>query len=667
MRRAMSGAWLAAAAVVLLGCSASEQANTGAGDAGGGVTPDMGATAEEMGDGGGVQGPVVYQPRFDLDGWGEDFYAMPWPSSYRTHDDGTLDLTGLPRSGGGLLKLYRKELEQIEGYSTMPVVYIHFEEGSAPQPAVFPLPADSLAPTSAVQILDVSEEGCGERVPALVTVDRHEDSYSPGGLVRIAPVPGFVLQPDRDYAMILLRSLGDKVGDSTARPEGFDAALSEDGGGDAKLAEAYAPLRRCLASDPLAPEDIAVATVFHTQDPLAAARALHQVVSDEVRTAAPTIDTWEVMPDDFDGDPAEKFWTSYRGTYETPIYQKGTPPYSGGGSGGLVLDEQGLPVEQARQTVPFLVTVPDEPGPEPLKVLVWMGGTGATLTSHIGRDLTSWALQSGFAVLSFVPQFHEGRRAGSSDEVASTFNYINPTSGRTVFLQQMADTAYFVRLIRDQIAGHADLPALDLEKMVYGGQSQGGIVGAIAAGVLPDFDAYVLNGVGGYLSATIVFRIDPIDIELTLRQFLNIDRDIDRFHPVVQLAQLGVDRTDTMNYARSWKGHELRPQGVDVLLINGFRDHTTHFVGIDSLTIAGDTEIVEGSEWDVDPHLVWQVPPRELPIQGNRTSIDGSPITLASYLNITQGHFTVFRDDLAASLALNFWGSAHPGPAAVKR
>jgi hypothetical protein len=222
-------------------------------------------------------------------------------------------------------------------------------------------------------------------------------------------------------------------------------------------------------------------------------------------------------------------------------------------------------------------------------------------------------------------------------------------------------------VIRELLDGHPDLPALDLSRIVYGGQSQGAIVGSLVAAISSDFDAFVLNGVGGYLASTLVFRTDPIDIERTIKGFLQIQREIDRFHLISVLAQTGVDRVDIHNYAHLWKGHPGRPQGTNVLLINGKQDHTTAFVGMNSLTIAGDVAPIDEPGWDVDPYGVWDRGPEAVPIEGNRTATDGTPITLATYLNVAQGHFTLFRDGYAEKLAINFWASVLDGlPATVE-
>src|SRR5690606_31550715 len=121
------------------------------------------------------------------------------------------------------------------------------------------------------------------------------------------------------------------------------------------------------------------------------------------------------------------------------------------------------------------------------------------------------------------------------------------------------------------------------------------------AGVTDAFAAYGLNGIGAYLSTTIVYRKDYTDIERTLRNLLNVGREMDRFHPIIQLAQLGVEAVDPHNYAPNWRGIEGEFDGVHVFMTNGDMDETTAPRGIDAITVAGDVDIMQEASWEVEP------------------------------------------------------------------
>src|SRR6185503_11837216 len=164
---------------------------------------------------------------------------------------------------------------------------------------------------------------------------------------------------------------------------------------------------------------------------------------------------------------------------------------------------------QRSESVRLFVAVPTG-GQEPYPLLLWEQGTGADLFDALADDPVLQEIDAGFALAVFEPQFH-GSRGDGSDPTNATFNVSNPEAARTVFRQQAVDTATFVRVLREALPGQADLPALDTDHVLYGGHSQGALVGALVAAVEPTMSAYVLNGVGADLSITIAEREDPVD------------------------------------------------------------------------------------------------------------------------------------------------------------
>ncbi len=592
-------------------------------------------------------------PRFDVDG--EDFYRMPWPSDARLDDDGTLDLTDLPGQQTPLIGRYVEVIGEIDGYSTTPVAYFPFDSKIDPGPDLLPDAAGTVEPSSPIQLLDVSEEGCGKRIPIEARYRTDGDRYTAEHLLQVGAVPGFTLEQRRTYAFVVKRDFGAANDNSVARPAVIDDALADDATGE--LADVYAPLRACAALADVALDDIAVATVFTTQDATSETRRMREVVMDS-DTPGPSITDWREW--DLATTPDV---IGYRGTVEMPIFQEGDSPYQSRG-GGLVVDQDGMPEIQRWEQAPFALTVPRDAPARGLPLIIWEDGTGADIESHVGDTHITRALLSGFAVLTFEPQFHGERATSGSDEILSTFNYLNPASGRTTFRQQVAETSYMIRLIRERLPRIGELPEFDTERILFGGHSQGAHVGAIAAGVEQDIDAYYLNGVGGYLSETIVFRKDIVDVEALVKRFINLDndKDLDRFHLVVQLAQTGADATDPLNYAGAWKGWEGAPLGTHVLMSNGKGDPTTSTRSMTALMTAGDVPTIGINGWPVDPTgLRGERAFADNPAQGNRTSIGESDLTFVSYTNRNTGHFTLYSDSRARNMALEFWETAVQG------
>jgi hypothetical protein len=594
-------------------------------------------------------------PRFETQG--EEFFRLPWPSDYRAGAEGALRLDDFPNATGLLRTYVRTVAAEVRHFSTMPVVYVALDD--APGAESLPSAAATLSAASPVQLLDVGSASCGQRLPVEVRFEVEGDEYRDPHMLMVAPVPGFPLAPSRPYALVVTRSFGRESGLVTDRPAGFEGVL-EGTHADGALVATHAPLADCLAAAGLRADDIAVATVFTTQDPTVELRRVRARVVDPSRTPSPVVSGWRY--DDAHSRVAR--YLTYTGTFSTPIFQRGTTPYGGSG-GGFRFDDDGEPIVQRQEDVPFVVTWPTNVSP-PFRVLIWSDGTGASLTHHISGEPVRSALSAGFAVATFQPQFH-GTRSGNVNTELMTFNVANAEAFRTNFRQQAVDTAYFVRLVRETLPTLADVPLLDTSVLVYGGHSQGAIVGALVAGVETELSAYVLNGVGAYLSITAVEREDPFDFNEAIRTVMGISGTLDRFHPVIALVQLGGDVSDPINYARYWRGFEGHRQGASLYLINGQLDDTTPVTSVNAMTISAGAVPLAGRGWDVDPFDVWDLVPASLPLSGNTQALDGTPLTIATFLSATHGHYTIYQLAEARELALNFWQTALTGTPILAR
>ncbi len=654
MRSTLRPLALACAALALAACDEDSPffnvdfdtgADAGA-DGGVGDADDAGADVREV--------PVIdftglteVTPRFapTSDSW----YATPWPSDARTLDDGTVDLTNFPNADLPLIQGYRATMEGvITGFSVMPVVYVNFD---GDLPFALPDPPDTLAEDSVIQLVDVSDDGCGTRIPVESRFVADESTYIRANTLMVSPVPGFVLRPSTPYALIVMRTLGYDDG-YTAAPAPGVAALLDGSSNQSDWNASFAPLRGCMDRAGLFPSLISVASVFTTQDAVAETQRVRDAVVDPDLTPAPEITGW--IRDERNSTASYDVWA---GIYETPIYMTGTSPYAAIGDGGSFgFDASGAPEIQRWEQVPMSIAFPTTAEP-PFPVLVWEDGTGAGRTSHLGDPIFLQAIARGFAIANFQPQFHGGRGPDNADEELHSFNYLNPEAGRTVFRQQAVDTSYFVRVLREATDGLDGLPELDTSRLVYGGHSQGAIVGALVAGIETEFDAYFFNGQGAQLAITIVERKDPFDIAQLISNLLQTG-PLTRFHPVCQMAQMGADAVDPGAYAWRWSGYPANPGGVNALTVNGDVDDTTHVTSVNAMTISAGMAPLAPSGWDVDPWGVWQFGEEAPPISGNRTALDGTPITLATFLKADSGHFTIYRFPETAAMGAAFLRSA---------
>ena len=198
--------------------------------------------------------------------------------------------------------------------------------------------------------------------------------------------------------------------------------------------------------------------------------------------------------------------------------------------------------------------------------------------------------------------------------------------------------------------------------MLYGGHSQGSLVGGLIAGVESEFAAYVLNGTGAYISVTVIERTDPFDIQALIDEVFLVGRRLDVQHPLVALVQLGTDVVEPHAFAPRWRGTEGHPEGSHVYVVNGLLDHTTFPRSINALTISASLAPIAPAGWDPDPFEVWDLPSEVTPpISGNVGALDGRPLTMVTYLDAEEGHFTIQRNAEARALALRFWRDALSG------
>ena len=579
-----------------------------------------------------------------------DWFATPWPADNRVLADGTVDLSMVAGSDKGFMSAVRAAIEaHVTGFSTMQVGY--FQLLDDPGDAVLIAPSESLAPGASVQLVSVEPGSCGEPVPVETKLSHTtDDPFLPSNVLEIAPVSGFVLDQGGAYAFIVRTNFGDPVGRATKRPEALGPVLTGDAAGPA--ADALAPLRACAAAGDLSLDDVAMATVFHVQDVIGQARALRDAVADPAYSDAPVISDWAASPTYVGND-----FTGFTATYETPIFQRGVSPYEE--DGDIVFGQDGRPVIQRWEQVPMLLLVPNTAAPHP--VLLWVDGTGWGQWNHVWDTLTQDLLAAGFAVASYMPQFHGDRATPGSDPEVHTYNFLNPTSGRNVLRQQLADTSYFIRVLREAVPAQLGAPELDTTNLVFGGQSQGSQNGAMMAAVEPDVHSFVLNGLAAYLTVTVLERKDGADYEALLKFILGIHDEIDRFHPALSLLQLGGDSVDLHNYAPSWKGWADKPAGAHLFVLNGHNDTTTAPMGIDAITIAGDLAPIDPPGWDVDPFGVWSRSAEALPIAANRTAFDGGDLTQATHLDADTGHFTIYDRPAERARAVAFLVSALSG------
>ena len=595
-------------------------------------------------------GPPRTRPRFVLAGGG--FYDTPWPADARLSAAGTPDLTGFAGNSPTFVRLAAEVQAHVHGYANMPVVFVAFDDAIHTLP--LPDAAASRLPESPVQLLALGAD-CGTRLPIDVAVRVTGDRFIPANTLQVKNAIGTVLSPGVAYAVVVLRDFGASE-NRPAEPSADFAAVWA--GDDSVWSSSLDPLRQCLPTLGLDPARVAVATVFTPQDPVDELRRIHALALDPEQTPSRPLTA-------FGRDEA---WTrkrlrirTFSGLLPMPVFQDGTPPYSSEG-GNFVFAPDGTPQVQRWEDVPVAAAwrTFDTPPEGPRPVLVFIDGTGWDRWGHLSGSWMRTVLDAGFVVFSFMPQFHGGRAGTTGSPELPSFNFLNPPAGRSNFRQQAVETSYFARAIREQLNEIEGLPPIEPTLIVYGGHSQGALVGAINAAVSHEFAGYLLNGLSSYLSLTILNRKDLLNFEAVVRGLLGNPGPLDTFAPALSFMQLGGEAVDPHNFARLWRGTPADPRGNHVFVINGFADDTTTPRGMDHLTLSAGLPIFDPPGWNVDPQNLHSegLPLVALPQSGNVLSVAGTPLTQGTYLDPVADHFTIHRSGLLQQMGVRFWQSA---------
>ncbi len=582
---------------------------------------------------------------------GEGFFDTPFPSDTRLVD-GHPDLSGFPNPAAiAILDTYLTVDTEVDGWGTNSPLYVQFEE--AIDTSALPSAGASIQNDSPVMLLDVDNDSPtrGQAIPLQFEWTEAEDLYHPRNLLAMAPVFGFTLRPATTYALVLRSPL--------ARPGVMADVWGQDGD------PAYRGLEEILRQRGVEPTDVALASVFTTQDPTKEmarfARAIHEEIG-----LGPVETSVELVDD-------RGFVSVYTGYVTIPIWQHGTRPYRSEG-GGFEVNEAGVPQIAAWERVKFGLTIPSGTAPAggwPL--VLYSHGTGGNFGSFYSSpnndDEGPVMAHEGVAMFGISQPLHYDRGTPETDVELDSFNFMNPTAGRCNFRQGALDQVYLAHVLTAAPltfhAGAEDLP-INTAKAAYFGHSQGGLVGAIAAPFFSeDMVAAGFSGTGGGLSLTIVLRKDPFDIAALLKVLLQIPeaQEITTMHPVIGVIQMLSEVTDPLNYANVWFAEEpawpARPLPIE--LTEGLHDADTPSVATEALAAAGRVPIVGDPATDPLAMELRGLALDTLPTRRNARDWDGEAITAGLAQFPDNGHFAIYENRDARRFYRDFLSSALAG------
>lgn len=586
----------------------------------------------------------------------EDFWDSPWPSDLRRDDDGTIDLSGFPEPAGiDLVSVYLERGEELDGFGTNSPIYLPLD---APiELDSLPTPEETLDRGAALMLFDIDPTSprWGERIPIHTTQLAGESRYYRDPTLAVAPVAGFPLRPKTTYALVLTTEV------ATPNPD-FVATLDPDHPAHPE------GLLHALWSQGLSEEDLAIATVFTTYDPLDGMVRIAHFLQHE--TAVPDL-SWRPLTHLSTLDTYEAWET----TYKSPVFTHGERPYNEEGGQFEFDPDNGRPLVAFWDDMRLSVCAPRDLGsapPEGFPVVINQHGTGGDYRSDCRSNSIfepSTRLGEAGVVMVGIDQPLHGTRTGNNAVSDLThFNFVNPDSGLTNFRQGAADAIYLAHALASRpwqlrTEDGRTIP-IDHERVSFLGHSQGGLTGGIAAPFLgADTEAIVLSGAGGVLSITLVERKDILDFAALIESLLGFEEEerLTVFHPANGLIQTLSEVTDTANYAPYWfaeKGHWKGHTPANVLLTNGTFDPNTPYRTAIALAAAGRLPILEGAVTDVEAMDLRGLPSVPLPTAADADAFDGRPVT-AGFAQYYEGsHFVIYQIEHAAQLYTSFLSTA---------
>jgi hypothetical protein len=506
----------------------------------------------------------------------EHFFDLPYPLDTRRTATGAPDLAGLGNPiGSAVVEGLRAEAMDREGYPQMPVVYFRFDGPVATQdPAL-------VVGDGAILLLDLDEGGA--LVP-VVAQTLASDAYVPDGVLAVAPRPGWILAPKHAHGVVVLKRLGDASGRPLVAPSAFATLASDQ---TSSLGAAYAALWPALRGHGIAPEDVAVGTVFTTGDVVADTFALTQRVLSGTKL---DIVNLHVDPDD---GAAHDRYCELQGQITYPQFQGGAPPFD---TDGLIhFGGDGMPIKTRDEMAPVTLSMPKTAMPSGgYPVVVYFHGTGGVSdaiadrgTWHLETDptkcpqgeLDTWNGKTGCntkgtgpayvvaahgigMVASALPVNPQRWPAGAKRDLPEYFNVNNVAATRDIFRQGIVEQRLLmealarVRVDPGVVAACAgmSLPPGETafryatDKLLAQGQSMGAMYVNMLSATEPRVHATVATGAGGFWSYFILETSFIAQLPAKLGLLLGLHDAYTFLHPTMALAQTALEPADPMVY-----------------------------------------------------------------------------------------------------------------------
>lgn len=614
-------------------------------------------------------GSVKAEPGFT------EFFDHPWPSDLRL-DGGKVKLTHFPdpRFSGNIASYVKYMDGKLDGFSPAAAGFVRFD-GPLDEISL-PMPDATLSADASVQLIDIdpASPDYGKRNPVSLKFRSPKGIYYPENTLAFMPSPGFPLRPRTRYAFVVTDKLRNAYGGPLVKSQDLAEALGEKPASRSATEAVHTALEPAVLEIEKAGvtrQRIVHLAVFTTNDPTEELFA----VRDHLRAnaPAPTVDPtrWRIVA-------TSDVSAEYTGVYgPSPNYQEGILPFASPKDGGGFHYENGVPAIVDTFDLRFSLTIPTSDACPPPKngypIALYAHGTGGSYRSY-ARDGTARSLAAKCIASMGVDQIFHGKRPGSPPDDAENaealrfFNVDNVIAARTSNRQSALDEVQRARLFTETkieipaaVSIWGDTIRFDPTRVTFFGHSQGGLNGPLFLAADDQALGGVLSGSGAIMSITLTQKTAPApsvadivkSVMLGLRQ--EEFEEVDMFHPALSFAQMLVDVTDPIHYARYIVREPragMAPKSIYMTVgvdSNGVGDSYSPPDGIEMHAVAMGLPLIGNSQQREIPEMVWSGGPGivYLPANGLSNNLASGQATggVAQWapLGGSDGHFVVFE------------------------
>ena len=572
--------------------------------------------------------------------------SVPFPHDLYRDEAGALKLDGFPNQTGVLGQLIDELEESTQGFGTTSGFFVSF---SAPINLDL-LPSnggDSLKDSSTVALIDIdpNSEEKGRRWPIYWKYFEEETRFLPPHSLSIRLLEGIALRPNTKYALVVSTELAS----SSASMQQLLGDTKPDGESLSTLWDLYSPLREWLQSEDQPPE-VAVASVFTTQDPVSELFTLRDYVHSLPVPQAREINSLGIQRGIVN-------YEIFVGRYNAPRFQEGDIPYKTAG-GGIIFDAEGQPVIQGEEDLRFSLSVPEGDMPEGgWPIVLYAHGTGGNYQSFYRQDVALSLAKKGLAVIS-IDQIHHGERDGglcdgdvdySQCVSLLFFNFLVPKAGRDNVRQSAIDYVSLLRMVQSlEITAENSDSEQDIRfnpnKITFMGHSQGGLNGSLFLAIEPQVLGGVLSGAGSNIAISLEQKTKPFDVNQLVKLTLgfSVDQVLDRWNPTLTLLQTFIEPGDCSNFARFW--FHKPPENYaakSILMTIGLKDEYTPPGTNFALAVAGRLPLIEPIAQPIEALDFLGINSAGIPPISANVNDGNATAGLVQYER--EGHFLVFN------------------------